>query len=389
MKRYLVAGLVGLFASHAALSQSQGVTGSEIKLGTVQDLSGPIAAYGKQAVNGMRLRIDEINSQGGVRGRKLNLIVEDSGYDPKRAVLAAQKLISKDNVFMMVGLLGTPTNMAAMPVIFDNNVVNFFPLAPAREMYEAPNKLKYAFLSTTFDQARSALPPLIKEKNAKRACIVYQDDELGLEIVRGSEAGLKSVGMDFVEKTSYKRGATDFSSQMARLKSANCDLIVLGTSFREAVGCLSEARKLGFAPTFLGASPIYTDLLHKLGGRTVEGVYATMTVEMPYLEGASKELTHWASKYKTAYGDDPSIFSVYGYFVIDAFVAAAGKTGPALSTDSFIKAMDTMTLPRDIFGSDVMTFSATKRLGSDRSRLSQIVDGRWRVLSDYVKPAGN
>lgn len=389
MKRYLAVALAAFLLNHAALAQSQGVTNTEIKLGTVQDLSGPIAAYGKQAVNGMRLRLEEVNSQGGVRGRKLNLIVEDSGYDPKRAVLAAQKLVSKDNVFMMVGLLGTPTNMAAMPVIFENNIINFFPLAPAREMYEPPNKLKYAFLSTTFDQASSALPKLIKEKNAKRICIVYQDDELGLEIVRGSEAGLKSVGMEFVERTSYKRGATDFSSQVARLKAANCDLVVLGTSFREAVGCLSEARKLGFAPTFLGASPMYTDLLHKLGGKSVEGVYATMTVEMPYLEDASFPVRFWAAKYKTKFSEDPSIFSVYGYIVIDAFITAAGKAGVSLTTDSFIKAMETMTLPRDIFGSDIMTFSATKRLGSDRSRISQIVDGKWRVLSEYVKPGAN
>ena len=78
----------------------------------------------------MNLRVDEINEQGGVNGRKLKLLVEDSGYDPKRAVLAAQKLVNQDKIFAMLGHLGTAQNMAAMPVQFQKNVINFFPSPP-------------------------------------------------------------------------------------------------------------------------------------------------------------------------------------------------------------------------------------------------------------------
>jgi branched-chain amino acid transport system substrate-binding protein len=72
--------------------------------------------------------------------------------------------------------------------------------------------------------------------------------------------------------------------------------------------------------------------------------------------------------------------------IIDTFLKGASKAGPNLSTDSFIKAMDTITIPPDIFGSAEATFSATKRLGSDASRMSQIVDGRWKVISEYARP---
>ncbi|MEP7299136.1 MAG: ABC transporter substrate-binding protein, partial [Burkholderiales bacterium] len=74
----------------------QGVSKDEIVIGSIQDLSGPIAGFGKQVRNGMLLRVDEINEQGGIGGRKLKLIVEDSAYDPKKAVLAAQKLVNQD-----------------------------------------------------------------------------------------------------------------------------------------------------------------------------------------------------------------------------------------------------------------------------------------------------
>jgi branched-chain amino acid transport system substrate-binding protein len=369
-----------------ACAQQQGVTKNEILIGTIQDLSGPIAAFGKQSRMGMQLRVDEVNEQGGIHGRKLRLLAEDSAYDPKKAVLAAQKLVNQDKVFIVAGHIGTAPNMAAMPVQFEKNIINFMPITAAREMYEPLNRLKYSFAATYYDQMRTALPVLVKEKGAKKVCTLYQDDDFGLEVERGAEAGLKSIGMEVAEKTTYKRGATDFSSQVAKLKSSGCDFVVLGTIIRETIGAIGEARKTGYNPTFLGSSASYTDLIHKLGGKAMDGLYATMTVQHPYLDEASQPIRFWANKYKTKFNEDPTVFSVYGYIILDMFARAAQKAGPNLTTDSFIKAMDSMTFEPDIFGSPRATYSATKRLGNELSRLSQIQDGRWKVVSDYVKP---
>ena len=364
----------------------QGVRKTEILVGTIQDFSGPLAAYGKQARFGMQLRIDELNEQGGVHGRKLKLLSEDSGYDPKKAVLAAQKLVNQEKIFIMAGHLGTAQNNAAMPVQFEKNVINFLPITAARDMYEPFHRLKYSFAVTYYDQIRTALPKLVKEKNAKRICTICQDDDFGLEVQRGAEAGLKTINMEVAEKASFKRGATDFSSQVAKMKASNCDLVVLGTIIRETIGTIGESRKTGFSPTFLSANAAYTDLIPKLGGKAMDGMYSTMTVQHPYLDESSQPIRFWANKYKTKYNEDPGVVSIYGYQIIDTFIRAAQKAGPALTTDSFIKAMDSLTVPPDIFGSSEITFSATKRLGTDASRVSQIQDGRWRVISEYVKP---
>ena len=386
MKYRLIPALAVLaLASGAALAQGQGVSKTEITLGSIQDLSGPIAGFGKQVRLGMMLRVEELNEQGGINGRKVVLKVEDSGYDPKKAVLAAQKLVNQDKIFAMVGHIGTAQNVATFPVLFDKNVINFFPVTAAREMYEPFHKLKYSFAATYYDQMRIATPKLAKEKNAKKICTMYQDDEFGLEVMRGAEEGLKDAGMAMAEKTSYKRGATDFSSQVAKMKSAGCDMVVLGTIIRETIGAIGESRKTGFNPVFLGSSAAYTDLIHKLGGKAMDGFYATMTVQNPYTDEASQPIRFWANKYKTKFNEDPSVFSVYGYSLVDAFLRAAQKAGPNLTTDSFIKAMDTMTIPPDIFGSAEMTFSATKRLGSNATRMSQLQDGRWKVASEYLK----
>ncbi len=384
-KKLPLIGAALLLATTGAWAQSQGVSKTEIVVGSIQDLSGPLAGFGKQIRLGMNLRVDEINEQGGVNGRKLKLLVEDSGYDPKRAVLAAQKLVNQDKIFAMVGHLGTAQNMAAMPVQFQKNVINFFPVTAAREMYDPFHRLKYAFAATYYDQMRTALPVLVKEKGAKKVCTMYQDDEFGLEVVRGAKEGLKSIGMTMAEETTFKRGATDFASQMQKLASAQCDFVVLGTIIRETIGGIATARKIGFNPTFMGSTAAYTDLIHKLGGPAMNGLYATMTVQNPYLDDASQPVRFWANKYKTKFNEDPTVFSVYGYTIIDTFAKAASKAGNNLTTDSFIKAMDTMTIPPDIFGSAPSTFGPQKRLGSNASRMSQIVDGRWKVVSDYPK----
>lgn len=368
-----------------AWAQQQGVTKDEILIGTIQDMSGPLAGYGKAVRNGMQLRIDELNEQGAIHGRKLRLVSEDSGYDPKRAVLAAQKLVNQDKIFIMAAHIGTAQNNAAMPVQFEKNIINFLPVTAAREMYEPFNRLKYAAFATYFDQMRAAVPSLVKEKKLTKVCAIHQDDEFGLEVLRGAEAGLKSVNMEFTEKTSYKRGATDFSSQVARMKSAGCELVVLGTIIRETVGTIAESRKTGFNPLFIGSSAAYTDLIHKLGGKAMDGMYATMTVPHPYLDEASKPIAFWANKYKTKFGDDPTVFSVYGYIIVDAFIRGAQKVGPNLTTDNFIKAMDNMTIPSDIFGGPEGKFTPTQHLSSNSSRLSQIQDGKWKIISDYYK----
>ena len=367
------------------MAQSQGVSKTEILVGTILDQSGPLAGFGKQSRLGMQLRVDEVNEQGGVNGRKLKLLVEDDGYDPKKAVLAAQKLVNQDKIFIMAGHLGTAQNLASMPVQFEKNVINFFPITAAREMYEPFDRLKYSFAATYYDQMREGIPLLVKEKNAKKVCAIYQDDDFGLEVLRGAEAGLKAANMTLVEKTSFKRGATDFSSQVAKMKASGCDLVALGTIIRETIGTIGESRKTGFNPVFLGSSASYTDLIHKLGGPAMNGLYAMHAVQHPYLDEASQPLRFWANKYKTKFNDDPTVFSVYGYTIIDAFIKAAQKAGPNLTTDTFIKAMDATTIPPDIFGSPVMTFSATKRLGNEVSRMSQITEGKWKVTSEYAK----
>jgi branched-chain amino acid transport system substrate-binding protein len=381
----LVAALALGVTGTAALAQTQGVSSNEIVLGTIQDLSGAVAAYGKQARNGLQMRADEINDAGGVRGRKIRLVVEDNGYDPKKALLAAQKLVTGDKVFAILSHIGTAANMAAMPIQFEKNVINFMPLTGSREMFDPFHKLKFAYAPPYYDQMRVIVPQLIKEKGHKRVGIIYQDDEFGLEVLRGAEAGLKSLNMQLVEKTSFKRGATDFSSQVAKLRAAECDLLVMGTIIRETVGTIAEARKTGFNPAFVGSTALYSHLIHALGGKAVEGLYGVHTAAHPYPDEESKPVAEWAAHYQAKFGEDPTVFSVYGYATMDVFAKAADKAGPNLTTDSVINAMESSVFPPDMFGNPQVRVTKTNRLGVNEVRIAQIQNGRWKSISKYFE----
>lgn len=372
-------------SSAVTLAQTQGVLDNEIVLGSIQDLSGPVAAFGKHVQQGMKMRVDEINDKGGIHGRKIRLIVEDNKYDPKNSVLAAQKLVNRDEVFAMIGNLGTATNMAALPLQLRRNVINFYPLTSAREMFDPFHRLKFAFSNTYHDQMRVIVPQLAKEKGAKEVCSMYQDDEYGQEVLQGAEEGLKETGMQMAEKTSFKRGATDFSSQMQRLASEKCELVVLGTLIRETIGGITTAKRLNFSPVFVVSAGAYSNVIHQLGGADMNGLYAAMTAQAPYLDAESTPVRDWSRKYNELFKQEPAMHSVYGYLAIDSFARAAEAAGKKLDTDSFVVAMEKLVIAPDRFGSPEMRFSSTNRLASTASRLSQIRNGRWVVVSDYVR----
>src|SRR5215470_19518866 len=323
--KYLIATLA-LFAAAPALAQ-QGVTPNEIVVGTAQDLSGPIVNFSKAAVNGMRMRVDEINAAGGINGRKLRLVVEDHGYDPKKAVLAAQKMVQQDKIFASMGSIGTATAMAAMPIYLDNKVAHLFPLSGAREMFEPIAPLKYSFAAPYYDQIRAGIKRLVKEKGLQKVCTVYQDDDFGLEVMRGGEQGLKDLGAAYAERTTYKRGATDFFSQVSKMKEAGCDGVVMGTIIRETIGVIGTARKLDWNPVFVGTTASYSEIIHKLGGAAVNGFYSTCTVNAAYPDDASPQVREWVTAYKGKFNEDPQVFSVYGWEIINMFARAADAAG--------------------------------------------------------------
>ena len=136
LRQLLAAASLVMLATGAIAQTSQGVTDKEIVIGTVTDLSGVTAVQGVNNSNAVRLAFDEANANanGGINGRKIHYIVEDSQYQVPRAVQAINKLLNEDHVFFTLVNGGTPMNNAMMPMMFQKNVPNVLPLTSARSM---------------------------------------------------------------------------------------------------------------------------------------------------------------------------------------------------------------------------------------------------------------
>ena len=388
-REILKLGSLGLLAGGlplAAHAADPGVSKTEIVVGSIQDLSGPLVSLGKPIRDGMLLRIEQANAAGGVHGRKIKLVVEDSGYDTKKSVLAADKLVSSDKVFAVVGTLGTAPALSSLPPLIDSGALHLFPITAHHGTFEPFHKLKFAAFTPYPESMKAGLLEMLK-KGYKRVALLYQDDEYGLDIQRGTETALKQANLPLVERASYKRGATDFSSQMQKLKAANPDLIVLATVVRETIGSISEARKIGYAGDFFGSPGSYIPAVAKLGGKALEGMYNLYEIPNPYRDNPanSKLLNEWLDGYKARFKEDAELWGVMGWFVMDLFIKTVDKAGPALTTDSFVKALESSTFPRSFLGTPEYSFGPKKRLGNSESRIAQIQSGRWVTVSDFIK----
>ena len=153
-KLLAVAFAAALIGPAMAADSVRGVTDNEIVIGTYTDLSGVTAMWGVNNTNAWRMVFDETNAAGGINGRKIKYIVEDNQYQIPRSMQAANKLINRDGVFMMVANGGTPMNNATMPDQLAKGVPNVFPLTSARSMYEPLHHLKFGLAASYYDQMR-------------------------------------------------------------------------------------------------------------------------------------------------------------------------------------------------------------------------------------------
>ena len=367
----------------------QGVTDQEIVIGTHQDLSGPIKAYGVNGLNGMKLAVEEINASGGINGRKLRLVAEDTAYDPKRAVLATQKMIELDKIFALVAPLGSPTTLASMPIALESGVFHLFPVTSAEFTYtmdpkQPQDRLKFATTMPYPEAMKRTMKDVVARVKTQKICILYQDDEFGKQVQAGFDQYMEEAKLKPVSVTTYKRGATDFSSQIARMKSDGCELVALATVVRETAGVMTEAKKVGWSPTFVtSAAANVTDVI-ALGKDNVEGLYATGYFPTPYADTATGKVKEWIERHQKMFGSDPNTQTIYGYDGVMNFADAAKRAGRNLTGETMLAALEAGKGYVDMFTGVETKFSKTNHMSPFKLQLHQIKNGRWVIVSENI-----
>jgi len=378
-----VLGIVAVAAGASAQKDTRGVTRTEIVLGMHTDLSGPAATYGVSSSNAVKMRFDEANDKGGIHGRKILLVVEDTQYQVPRAVQAGTKLVTRDRIFAMVAGLGTPMNNALFKDQLDAGVPNLFPLSAARSMFEPFHKLKFYGAATYVDQVRAGINYFATKKGKKAVCAMYQDTDFGKEVVDGVQAQIDKLKLKLVETVTHKPTDQDFTAPITKLKSAGCDLVVLGTIVRDSIVPYATARKIGWTDVdFLGSAATYDLFVAAAQGGVTEGLYAMGLTDMPYRDTLGPSAQAWFDRYKERYKVDPNIGAIYGHVAADLTAVALEKAGPELTLDTFVRAMESIRGYRDIFNGPEVNFGPDKHQGANSSFLAVVKGGRWVRLTD-------
>ncbi|HEY3100079.1 MAG TPA: ABC transporter substrate-binding protein [Methylomirabilota bacterium] len=378
-----VLGIVAVAAVASAQKETRGVTKTEIVLGMHTDLSGPAATYGVSSSNAVKMRFDEANDKGGIHGRKIRLVVEDTQYQVPRAVQAGTKLITRDRIFAMVAGLGTPMNNALFKDQLDAGVPNLFPLSAARSMFEPFHKLKFYGAATYVDQVKAGINYFVTKKSKKAVCAMYQDTDFGKEVLDGVQAQIDKLKLKLVETVTHKPTDQDFTAQITKLKSAGCDLVVLGTIVRDSIVPYATARKIGWTDVdFLGSAASYDLFVAAAQGGVTEGLYAMGLTDMPYRDTLGPTAQAWFDRYKERYKVDPNIGAIYGHVAADLTAVALEKAGLELTLDTFIRAMESVKGYRDIFNGPEVNFGPDKHQGANSSFLAVVKGGRWVRVTD-------
>jgi branched-chain amino acid transport system substrate-binding protein len=374
----VLVGVVALAGVAVAQKETRGVSKTEIVLGMHTDLSGPAATYGVSSSNAVKMRFDEVNDKGGIHGRKIRLIIEDTQYQVPRAVQAGAKLINRDRIFAMVAGLGTPMNNALFKDQLDAGVPNLFPLSAARSMYEPFHRLKFYGAASYVDQMRAGVQYFVSKKGKKALCAMYQDTDFGKEVLDGVQMQADKLKIKIVETVTHKPTDQDFTAQITRLKGAGCDLVALGTIVRDSIVPYATARKIGWTDVdFLGSAATYDLFVAAAQGGVTEGLYAMGLTDMPYRDTLSPAAQGWFDRYKERYKADPNIGAVYGHVAADLTVVGLDKAGADLNLNTFVRGLESIKGYRDIFNGPEASFGPDKHQGANSSFLAVVKGGRW------------
>lgn len=386
MKHKLTKTTLGLLAAMGlaapAVAETQGVTDTEVVIGSNQDMSGIFAAFGAPAMTAAQMLFDEVNAAGGVHGRQIRLVVEDHGYQMPKAMSGLNKLVNSDKVFAMLLSLGTPMNIASFPLLESKGIPNISPLTAARQMLEPPSPIKFAGTSSYYDQMVAAVTYMKENEGVTQVCSMYIPSDFGLEIQEAAVDASKDLGITFAAETKHKPDEQDFVGALTKLKSEGCELITIALGVRQVITAVATAKKIGWGDVkFVGASASFHTAIAKVPGGVTDGYYAASGWSDLASRMDVPEVQEWVGKYIAATGEKfPGTGALLGHGGAVTLVKALEAAGPDLTHESFIAAMESLSF-EDVVSNNTVDYSAEDHQGADEVVISQIQNGNWVELA--------
>ena len=362
-------------------TRAEGITDTEVIFGAHTDLTGPIALYGVESVNGTNMRFDEINAEGGVHGRTLRFIAEDSVYQVPDSLRAANKLINHDQIFAMLGAMGTPNNIAVFEKQFEAGIPNLFPLTGSIQMDEPFHPLKFTARGVYYYEMRTAVRHFVGNVGLERPCIVYIDNDYGQEIYDGVTHEAKAMGIEIVATSSHKPTESEFTATVLKLRESQCDLVILGTVVRDTILFFETIKKMGWeGVTVVGNNAAAGQPVASVESGSTEGYYAFshMSQIYPEIEKDEKRLA-WQQKYVELFGSAPDVPAMEAYRNADLVADVLQRVGRDLTRAKFLQELEATSEYHDPFGY-VLSYGPEDHRGVAFSYLVQVQNRHWVPL---------
>jgi ABC-type branched-subunit amino acid transport system substrate-binding protein len=360
-------------ATGVALSLPAWAQSERIVLGQSAAFSGPAAELGLQMNQGARLVFDQVNASGGIGGRPIELRTLDDGYEPDRCKANTEKFVS-DGVFALFGYVGTPTCVAALPVINESRTPFLGPFTGAEVLREPFSRYIFHVRASYYDETALIVKNLTS-LGLNRIAVFYQDDSYGMAGLTGVQRALAAVSLQPVSLGTVKRNTVDVAAAVQSILPAKPQAIVQISAYKSCAAFIREARKAGFGGTFFNVSFVGTQALADELGKDGQGVMISQVVPYPY-STATPIAREYNEAIKQAGGKaQPNYSSMEGYIAAKVMVEGLRRAA-RLSQDGLITALEGIN---QSFGGFNVAFGPRKHTASTFVELSMLTgDGRVR-----------
>jgi branched-chain amino acid transport system substrate-binding protein len=328
--------------SAAQKKYGPGVSDSEIKIGNIMPYSGPASAYGEIGKSEAAY-IRKVNAEGGVNGRKINLISYDDAYSPPKTVEQARKLVESDEVLLIFQSLGTAHNTAIQRYMNSKKVPQLF-VATGATKWNDPQHFPWTmgWQPSYQSEARIYAQYLMKTHPQGKIGVLYQNDDYGKDYLKGLKDGLQGK-IRIVAEAPYETTDATVDSQIINLKASGADVVFNVATPKFAAQAIKKIAELGWKPVHLlnNVSNSVGSVLKPAGFDNAKGVLSTAYFKDPTDpswkdDPAYKEWSAFMDKYYPD-GDKTSAFTVYGYSAAQTLVAVLKQSGDNLTRDNVMK----------------------------------------------------
>jgi branched-chain amino acid transport system substrate-binding protein len=337
-----------LFAVPAAAEKKYGigVSDTEIKIGNTMPYSGPASAYGTIG-RAEAAYFKMINEQGGINGRKINFISLDDGYAPPRTVEQVRKLVEEEQVLLLAGTLGTPTNTAIHKYVNAKKVPHIFVNTGATKWGDPKNfPWTMGFNLNYQAEGRIYARYILDTKPDAKIAILYQNDDYGKDYVKGLKDALgdKAARM-IVAEASYEVTDPTIDSQIVSLRASGADTFYNVTTPKFAAQAVRKVYDIGWKPLHIlnNVSTSVGSVLTPAGLDKSVGLVTALYLKDPAdpqwkNDAGMKEYAAWFKKYYPE-GDIQDGFNVSGYLIAQGVVQVLKQCGDDLSRENVMRQM--------------------------------------------------